>query len=288
MTPNSESEQDSVSETYESAPEGGVASAIKGMFSFFTALPVNIGYKEMKSMDNNFWLVPVIGLFYGLFGTVLMVLFVNLIGSYLLSAAITIFGMHLMNRLLHIDGLIDVGDGLTVAGSREDHLRALKDTTIGAGGMATGMLVTLILIAEYSSVGVWMCALFIIGAEVCARNAQVAAAAFGTASNGMAGNSVRATNQNSLIGSTVLTVIMLLLTYGVTYLLIQDRLIDGGSILLGYALAVLTSVCWGWYMSYVAKRNFGATNGDVLGATNESSRVLCFLAILIVWSVTSI
>ena len=45
---------------------GGLFSAVKGMFSFFTMLPLNIGWKEMNAMNRKFWLVPIIGLFYGL------------------------------------------------------------------------------------------------------------------------------------------------------------------------------------------------------------------------------
>ena len=40
-----------------------IACALKGMFSFFTMLPINIEKKHMDSMNRLFWLVPVIGLF---------------------------------------------------------------------------------------------------------------------------------------------------------------------------------------------------------------------------------
>jgi cobalamin synthase len=43
-----------------------VFTALKGMFSFFTILPINIEMKEINAMNRKFWVVPVIGLFYGL------------------------------------------------------------------------------------------------------------------------------------------------------------------------------------------------------------------------------
>ena len=44
----------------------GMFSALKGMFSFFTILPINIEMKEINAMNRKFWLVPIVGLFFGL------------------------------------------------------------------------------------------------------------------------------------------------------------------------------------------------------------------------------
>ena len=60
------SEPNTGSEPSDRDEVGGVFSAVKGMFSFFTMLPLNIGWKEMNAMNRKFWLVPIIGLFYGL------------------------------------------------------------------------------------------------------------------------------------------------------------------------------------------------------------------------------
>lgn len=273
------SEQGSGCETYESAPEAGPLAGLKGMLSFFTILPVNIGYREMKAMDRHFWMVPFIGLLFGLLGGFCYYLFGWLTMSSFFAAAASIFVMHLCNRLLHLDGLIDVGDGLTVAGKREDHLRALKDTVIGAGGMATGLLVTLILLSEWT---LWPMAQLVVAAvcsEVCARNAQVAVAAFGTPGNGMAGNSVRFTDRSSLIKSTVISAVLM-----IAVILIHIVLGNNGTwAIWGMVLALVVSVAWGYFMSRVAERNFGMVNGDVLGATNETSRVLCMLMMIICW-----
>ena len=51
--------------------------------------------------------------------------------------------------------------------------------------------------------------------------------------------------------------------------------------IVGFAVSVL----WGSIMSRIANKNFGMVNGDVLGATNETSRavvLLCVIATLMI------
>lgn len=266
---------------------GGVASALKGMFSFFTMLPVNIQMKEMNAMNRKFWLVPVIGLFYGL----LALLVYSVVGYFVTSfvaAVCALFSVQMFNRFLHLDGMIDIGDGLTVAGKREDHLRALKDTRIGAGGMATGLFVTLLTVATLTAIGSWELFLFIgVMCEITCRNAQMSAAAFGTPGNGMAGDSVRYTTVKSLALSSVLVAAFVSIVYAI------------GGYVVGYDWNLFVPACvaavlcfavaliWGFVMSRVAEKNFGMVNGDVLGATNESARAVLLLVSLIVVSVVA-
>lgn len=266
---------------------GGIFSAVKGMFSFFTMLPLNIGWKEMNAMNRKFWLVPIIGLFYGL----LVLLVFTVVEHYttpFLAAVCALFSVQMFNRFLHLDGMIDIGDGLTVAGKREDHLRALKDTRIGAGGMATGMFVTVLTIAGMYSIGTAELFMFVgVSCEILARVGQMAAAAFGVPGNGMAGDSVRYTGTGSLVLACILAVAFIAGVFAV-----------GGNIM-GYdwylfepcciaaAVSFVVALFWGFVMSRIAKRNFGMVNGDVLGATNESTRALTILISLIVISVVA-
>ena len=43
---------------------------------------------------------------------------------------------------------------------------------------------------------------------------------------------------------------------------------------------IAISIVWGFIISRIAERNFGMVNGDVLGATNETSRVVIIFAML--------
>ncbi len=258
-----------------------IACALKGMFSFFTMLPINIERKHMDSMNRLFWLVPVIGLFYGILAALIFIL-CNEYVTGVIAAALTLLFMGIMNRFLHLDGTIDIGDGLTVAGTREDHLRALKDTLVGAGGIATGLMVVLLTFSEYLSLTSVMFLFFGVSAEIMARNAQVAAAAFGTPGNGMAGDSVRYTDKKSLLLSSILTIVLLALVYAASYFIAQE-LFDAvirDSYLVGMIIGFVMSVLWGFIISRIAEKNFGMVNGDVLGATNETARTVVLFCMI--------
>lgn len=263
-----------------------VLCALKGMFSFFTMIPINIEQKHMDDMNRYFWLVPVIGLFYGIFAALIFVLANEYLTTFI-AAAVTLFLMAFMNRFLHLDGTIDIGDGLTVAGDQEKHVRALKDTLIGAGGMAAGLFVVLLTFSEYVSLGSVSFLFFGLSAEILARNAQVSAATFGIAGHGMAGDSVRYTTAKSLILSSILTVALLALSYFVSTVITKEVLngVVDDAYLIGIIIGFFVSIVWGFIMSRIANRNFGMVNGDVLGATNETSRVIilfCMIATLMI------
>ena len=263
-----------------------IGCALKGMFSFFTMLPINIEKKHMDSMNRLFWLVPVIGLFYGIFAALIFIL-CNEYVTGVIAAALTLLSMGIMNRFLHLDGTIDIGDGLTVAGTREDHLRALKDTLVGAGGIATGLMVVLLTFSEYLSLTSVMFLFFGISAEVLARNAQVSAAAFGTPGNGMAGDSVRYTDKKSLLFSSILTIALLALVYAASYFIAQE-LFDAvirDSYLVGIIIGFVMSVLWGFIISRIAEKNFGMVNGDVLGATNETARTVVLFCMIAAFTI---
>ena len=266
--------------TDESKPS--VLCALKGMFSFFTMIPINIEQKHMDSMNRCFWLVPVVGLFYGIFAALVFILLNEYITTFV-AAAVTMFLVAAMNRFLHLDGTIDIGDGLTVAGEREDHIRALKDTLIGAGGMATGLFVVILTFSEYISMGSVSFLFFGLSAEILARNAQVSAAAFGTPGNGMAGDSVRFTDKKSLIFSSILTIILLALSY-LACMVITEQVLDRtveDAYLIGIIIGFFISIIWGFLISRIAEKNFGMVNGDVLGATNETTRVVVLFCMIV-------
>jgi adenosylcobinamide-GDP ribazoletransferase len=257
--------------------------ALKGMFSFFTMIRLDITQKDMDAMDRNFWSVPTVGALYGLIAAVLMTVLTELTNA-LVASAVTFSVIFAFNRFLHIDGMIDTGDGLVVAGTKEDHLRALKDPRIGAGGMAFALMI--ILMSVIMAASIWLVplmALMMFSAEVLAKVGMVSAAAFGEPGDGMAGNSVRNTSASSLLFAMILAAALMVL-FGVFIFLLQDHtswvaMADRYWIMLIVSMSV--AVLTGMLMSAVAKKNFGMVNGDVLGATNEITRVTVLLTFLI-------
>jgi adenosylcobinamide-GDP ribazoletransferase len=261
--------------------------SLKAMFSFFTMIRLDITQNDMDEMDRKFWMVPVVGAFYGLIAALMMTVLTHYIST-LVSSAVTFFAIFAINRFLHVDGTIDVGDGLVVAGTREDHLRALKDTRIGAGGMAFALMIILMNVTMASALWIPFMALTLFSAEILAKVGMVSAAAFGEPGSGMAGNSVRNTTPASLLYAIVLAVVLIVL-FGAFIWILQEHtalpmeLMDGCLIFLIASLIV--SVLAGMIMSAVAKKNFGMVNGDVLGATNEITRAAVLLTFLILIAV---
>jgi adenosylcobinamide-GDP ribazoletransferase len=261
--------------------------ALKGMFSFFTMIRLDITQEDMDAMDRRFWLVPVVGALYGLIAAVMMTVLTQFVDP-LVSSVITFFVVFAFNRFLHIDGTIDMGDGLVVAGTREDHLRALKDSRIGAGGMAFALMIILMNITMAAAIPVLLMAAAFFCAEVLAKVGTVSAAAIGVPGEGMAGNSIRNTNARSLL-LAILLALFLIIGFGLLiymlgeYTCLPVAMADNYLIML--TAAVIVSVITGILMSAVAKRNFGMVNGDVLGATNEITRVTVLLTFLLLLSV---
>ncbi len=254
--------------------------ALKAMFSFFTMLRIDIDEDDMMAMDRSFHLVPLVGLFYGVMAFVMLTLLSAVVDT-LIAAVATLFAVSMMNRFLHLDGVMDLGDGLVVSGGREDHLRALKDSRIGAGGVAFAVFATLLAVTAWSALVAAGIIVIVLMAEVYSRNASVAAAAFGIPGPGMAGESVRNTGLLSLIKSSTLSVAVTL-----PFLLYLTHIGDWSyaQVLVITVLMLAVSVTSGWSMSKVAYRNFGMVNGDVLGATNELTRSLLAIASLAVFS----
>jgi adenosylcobinamide-GDP ribazoletransferase len=264
--------------------------ALKAMFSFFTMIRLDITQDDMDAMDRKFWMVPVVGALYGTIAAILMFVLTEGIDS-LPSAVITFFIIFAFNRFLHIDGTIDVGDGLVVAGTREDHLRALKDTRIGAGGMAFALMVILMSITMTSSLWPITLAapLLLFSSEVLAKVGMVTTAAFGEPGNGMAGNSVRNTKPISLIPAAVIASTLIVI-FGVFIYMLGECTDLGMAVVVEDCIillvaALIVSIITGAIMSLIAKRNFGMVNGDVLGAANEITRVTVLLTFLILLSV---
>jgi len=261
--------------------------ALKAMFSFFTMIRLDITQEDMDAMDRKLWMVPFVGSLYGLIAAVMMTVLTQYIDP-LVASVITFFVIFAFNRFLHIDGMIDTGDGLVVAGTREDHLRALKDSRIGAGGMAFALMIILMNIVMAASVPILLMAIVLFSAEVLAKVGMVSAAAAGEPGDGMAGNSVRNTSGSSLLLSVILATLLIAAFGAFIYLLSEHTTLPVAlpeHYIVLLLVSLIVSVVAGLMMSAIAKRNFGMVNGDVLGATNEITRAVVLLTFLIFISV---
>ncbi|MEM3526366.1 MAG: adenosylcobinamide-GDP ribazoletransferase, partial [Candidatus Jordarchaeaceae archaeon] len=95
----------------------GLVQGLKSLISFFTIIPIRV---DPLSEDTQKYLplTPVIGAFYGIIAGLLFIGLNSLLPPFP-SAAIMLLTVYLLNGFLHIDGLIDFGDGITAFGERE-------------------------------------------------------------------------------------------------------------------------------------------------------------------------
>jgi adenosylcobinamide-GDP ribazoletransferase len=198
-----------------------------------------------------------IGLIVGSIGFGLSLFLDPLIVSLLVVASFVILtGVH------HTDGLADFADGLMVNGTKEKKLAAMKDLSTGSAGIVTIVLYIIGLIIAISLSTGYQLFLAILLSEIFAKFSMVLMASIGKSAS-LGSNSPfveMMKNKKKLIFATVITLIPLFVLGGTTGLLLF-----GVGVTLTIFLVILTA------------RSFGGITGDVLGATNELTRLASLL-----------
>ena len=284
---------------------GSIMDALKCMVSFFTIIRLDVGEKECDAMERNFWLVPVIGAING-FVAFIVCLILGLLGmDWIIQSICALATVFIFSKFLHFDGLVDFGDGIVVSsGNQEDHVRALKDSLIGAGGFGVALIVTLISFfslgevsgfvqawANENNIDMTITVAFIVfPLEILIKNAQVVAAAFGQPGNGMASKQVSNTGISDVIYSTILTTVLViiacLICWGIASACPGHLELPMASVLLVGLVAGLLTLVVGFGMAYISNKTFGFVNGDILGATNDITRAVVLLVSLILLTIS--
>jgi adenosylcobinamide-GDP ribazoletransferase len=269
---------------------GGPMEAIMAILSFFTIIPINVDDREIQAMNRNFYLVPIAGLLIGIIAAGIGIVFSELRAWAMIPIAV-LATVYILSKFLHFDGLTDFGDGMVSSGDREGSIKALKDTRIGAGGLGIALVVVL---ATYAGLGGgWIpftLAAVIVITEVFAKNAMVAAAAFGEPGTGLASEQVGNTNITTMLLSTGISAGLAFAGYllmgALTSLFVRNGMLDSAIIISAVLLiagAAASSILIGWLIANLSNKKFGFVNGDVLGAANEISRVLILFVGLIIF-----
>lgn len=278
-------------ESEETSRTAGKGSALKALVSFFTLWHMDIDQDDMDDMERKFHLVPFVALFFSVFIIIEMLIMQWLsknygFGSDLFAAVVVLATVFIGSKFIHFDGLTDFGDGMIVSGTQEDHVRALKDTLVGAGGIGVALIVILFSVSTYSMAGIAFLLVFAPICEVMVKNAMVFAAAFGTPGHGMAGRQVSMTTTNSAVYSAVISIILGIVLAVITCAIFDQMFptrsgIDVVAVLFGVVIATVVSAVVGYLMARNANKVFGMVNGDILGATNEVSRPVVMVSMLL-------
>lgn len=228
---------------------------IGSVFSFLTIFP-----STNASLDNiakYMFMFPIVGIAVGLLigslGFGLSFFLEPLLISLLVVASIAIVtGIH------HLDGLADFADGLMVKGSKDKKLKAMKDISTGSAGVVTIVLYLIGLIITISLTSGFDLFKAVLISEILAKFSMVLMASLGkSASLGSNSPFVKFMKDKKKLTAAFLITFIPVTAIGETT----------GLIMLGLTI-VLTIL-----LLALSTRSFGGITGDVLGSTNEFTRL---------------
>jgi adenosylcobinamide-GDP ribazoletransferase len=195
----------------------------------------------------------VIGLLIGSFGFGLSFFLDPLLVSLLVVSSIAIItGIH------HADGLADFADGLMVKGSKDKKIKAMKDLSTGSAGIVGLVLYLVGLIITISLINGFDLFKAILISEILAKFSMVLMASLGnSASLGSNSPFVKIMKDKKKLGAAFVIMLIPVIIIGETT----------GLVMLGVTVTLTL------FLLALSTRSFGGITGDVLGATNELSRL---------------
>ena len=228
---------------------------IGSVFSFLTIIPVK--NSDLETVAKHMYIFPIVGIVIGL-----------LIGSFafglssfldpLIVSLIVVSSLAILTGIHHIDGLADFADGIMAKGTKDKKLQAMKDISTGSAGIfsiviyVVGMILALSLMSGYE--------LFqaILLSEIISKFSMVLLAGLGrSAAVGSNSPFVQIMKDKKRISlASTFSIIPLVLIGGTIGLVIFGTAIS-------FTLIILA----------ISTRSFGGITGDVLGATNEITRL---------------
>ena len=235
--------------------------ALISLLQFTTILPLGKS-QDLRCFARRSYLYPCAGYIIG----GLVALPVYFISDRTIAAAGAVALFLLISGAHHFDGLLDLGDGLMAHGDREKRIGALTDRMVGAGGIAAGIAVSLLLFAGLMASSPAIIYAIIIG-DVCAKYSMAFLTAYGTPfREGM----------HSFLhhySHPFFPLIALLFCIPLVLLPVSPLKLTGAACMMVVCPVILL---------IVSKRLFGGVNGDVVGASNEITRACVILALALI------
>ncbi len=228
---------------------------ISSVFSFLTIFPSSNA--TLENIAKYMYLFPIVGIIIGLlvgsFGFGLSFLLDPLLVSLLVVASITIVtGIH------HADGLADFADGLMVKGSKDRKLKAMKDLSTGSAGIVAIVLYLVGLIITISLTSGFDLFRAILISEILAKFSMVLMASLGnSASLGSNSPFVKIMKDKKKLAVAFIIMLIPVIVIGETT----------GLLMIGVTVTLTL------FLLAISTRSFGGITGDVLGATNELTRL---------------
>jgi adenosylcobinamide-GDP ribazoletransferase len=246
----------------------GILRGLKNSLAFLTVIPVGMDEDGIAQAAEYMPSFPIIGAMIGFIcglaawalGFFLPSLIVGMLG---LAFILLLTGVH------HADGLLDFGDAVMFRGSAEEKIRVMHDQHTGAGGLALGIVVLLTTAFGIATLDRGILVQAMTASEASAKFAMAFQAWAGrSASKGL--NSVfvdgmhgkeRSVRLATALGSVLIISLVALKPIGI--------------------LVTLAGLLSAVIILRISHRQFGGITGDVMGATNELSRMISLLVVLV-------
>lgn len=250
-------EDDSYFEDEEFSP----TRALLGLLTFSTILPINV-FASIEYMTKLTWAWPFLHIFIGILAAIcgyVSLEFLHL-NSFFTAAIVYAFLM-LITGYNHLDGVMDMADGVMVHGEPERKIMVMKDSSVGAGGIATLFLVASLTIAGIYNMLDYH---FLVGIIICEMTAKTSLVTTALLSKPLTPG----------IGSYFINEIKIPNYFASTVVVGIIAYLIGGFVGICGVLGAMVS---GIIIATIAKRNFVLANGDVLGMSNEVGRLISLL-----------
>lgn len=242
---------------------------IRSLFAFLTVLPVGMDKDVLKDAAEYMPLFPLVGAFIGSLGGIFAWLLSHILPE-LIAGMLTLGLLLLITGLHHTDGLLDFGDGVMYHGPPEKKIEVMHDQRTGAGGLTLGLLTLSTTAFSIAGLSPGIIVQSLIVSEASAKLAMVIDAFVGkSAHRGMNTYFVEAMHgQHRRL--RLLTALIVSFGIAITLLWIPGL------------IATITGLATGLIMVGVSNRHFGGVTGDVMGATNDLTRMASLITILAV------
>ena len=232
---------------------------ISSVFSFLTIIPTS--NSDLNSIAKNMFLFPIVGIVIGLvigsLGYGLSLYLEPLVVSLVVVASLAVItGIH------HTDGLADFADGLMTKGTKEKKRKAMKDLSVGSAGIFSIVLYAIgMIIALSFSSGMELFKIILLS-EIMAKFSMVLMAGLGNSasigSNSPFMDSMK--DKKRLLIAGIITIIPLIVIGEMNGLIV-------------FASGIILTM----FLVGLSTKSFGGITGDVMGASNELTRLSSLL-----------
>lgn len=281
--------------------------ALKAGFGFLSVIPVGITMEGIEALMKRLYMYPIAGFCLGLLIGIAALIAEIILPSPISAVAVmmAVYGIIWFN---HLDGVADLGDGMTAHGSLEKKRKALKDMSLGIGGVAFAALLLLFFYASLTALenagemiqgsltplflglfaviyegiqsaglsAVWsgtavvavLTALTVAVAETNGKQAMLTIATFGKSFSEGLG-------AMTIAGGTRKNFVI-----GFFFTAVVSALLLGAVGLAGLAISTLSA----FIILKISNRHFEGLNGDGIGTANEVGRIVTIAAVAVILS----